>query len=112
MKTSIQTAPHSRWQSVCDAWALTDSDDLSVKQEAMPPGTCETPHFHRVARQFFYVLSGVLTMKIGDKSHNLTSNEGLEIPPGQLHQARNDSADPVSFLVISAPSTAQDRIEP
>lgn len=112
MKTSIQTAPHSRWQSVCDAWSLVENDALSVKQEAMPPGSCETPHFHQTARQFFYVLSGVLTMEMGDTTYELTSNEGLEIPPGQLHQARNDSTEPVSFLVISAPSTAQDRIEP
>ena len=77
----------------------------------MPPKTSERRHFHSKARQFFYVLSGSLTMELDGVTHCLFARSGIEIPPGANHQARNDGANDVYFLVISTPTTRGDRTD-
>jgi len=76
----------------------------------MPTGAREQRHRHAKARQFFYVLEGQLTMEIDGGFHLLRAGEGIEIAPGQRHQAINDSAADVRFLVISSPPAHGDRI--
>jgi len=39
----------------------------------------------------------------------LMRHEGIEIPPHQPHQMRNDSQEDVEFLVISQPNSRGDR---
>jgi mannose-6-phosphate isomerase-like protein (cupin superfamily) len=82
-----------------------------VIEEQMPPGAAETLHHHVHARQFFYVLSGELTLVVDGRPYTLTPNEGLEIAPGEVHQAVNRSAEPVRFLLTSQPPSHDDRIE-
>lgn len=110
-KVSRQTAEHYAWGAGCDGWHLVRQPDMSVIHERMPPGTTETRHFHRRIRQFFRVLSGELTLEVEREPHSLGAGDGLEIAPGQVHQARNDSAGPVEFLVISNGASRTDRVE-
>lgn len=104
------TAPHYRWGDGCDGWRLLDGADLSVIEEAMPPGTAEVPHRHGQARQLFYVLTGALEIEMGGVAHRLAAGDGLHVPPQESHQVRNSSDGPVRFLVISAPTTRGDRL--
>jgi mannose-6-phosphate isomerase-like protein (cupin superfamily) len=71
----------------------------------MPAGTSEVRHFHAKARQFFFVLSGKVTLEIGGSRDDLGQYEGAEVPPGVPHQIFNNSEAEVEFLVISQPST-------
>lgn len=77
----------------------------------MPAGTSEVRHHHTNARQFFYVLRGTLTVKMQGQMLEIEPGAGLEIPPGLAHLARNFAAEPVRFLVISAPTARGDRVE-
>ena len=106
---SIACAEHYVWGDVCDGWHLLKDPSLSVIQERVPPGASETKHFHSTARQFFYVLAGVATLEFDDRSMELKAGEGCEIPPMVGHRFANRSAEEVSFLVISSPSTLGDR---
>ena len=106
---SIADAPHYTWGDGCDGWHLVRTPALSVIQERMPPHTSETPHRHAHARQFFYVLSGSLTIRLPGVTHHLTAGSGLEVPPGVAHVAINDSDAAVEFLVTSAPPSHGDR---
>lgn len=108
---SKTNAEHYIWGSDCDGWHLVKGRDLSVIYERMPQGTAETRHYHARARQFFFVLSGRLTIERDGVRHDIAAGHGLELPPGQRHQAVNTSAADVEFLVISAPTTRGDRIE-
>ncbi len=108
---SRDNAAHYVWGTGCDGWHLVRSRNLSVIQERMPPGTSEIRHRHERARQFFYVLSGVLTIECDDRSHRLEAGNGLEVRPGTWHQARNESGSEVDFLVISQPPSHGDRRE-
>lgn len=114
---SIASAEHYTWSElpgeargeVCDGWHLLRESNLSVIEERMPPRTQEQRHLHSRSRQFFYVLQGELTMELAGTHHQLTAGQGLEIPPGQPHQALNKSDKDVRFLVISQPPSHGDR---
>jgi quercetin dioxygenase-like cupin family protein len=95
---STETAEHYGWGEVCDGWRLVRTPELSVIEERMPPGASEQRHRHEFARQFFYVLAG-----------ELTTGVGLEIAPGQAHQAMNRGGADVRFLVVSQPPSHGDR---
>jgi quercetin dioxygenase-like cupin family protein len=108
------TATHYKWGgaegNACDGWHLVRTPELSIIEEAMPPGTSETRHHHRYARQFFYVIEGELTMEIEQQHIVLRAGEGVEIEPGDAHQALNRSASITRFLVTSQPPSHGDRI--
>jgi mannose-6-phosphate isomerase-like protein (cupin superfamily) len=112
---SRENAEHYKWGGAagtyCDGWYLVQTPELNVIEEAMPPGTSETRHHHVKARQFFYVLEGVLTVDIEHHDFVLHAGEGIEIAPGQSHQAINRSGGIARMLVTSQPPSHGDRIE-
>ena len=89
---------------------LVKTQELSIIQELMPPGTSETRHCHERAQQYFYVLEGELTLDIEHRLFVLTPGDGIEVLPGQQHQAMNKSARPVRMTVTSQPPSHGDRI--
>jgi mannose-6-phosphate isomerase-like protein (cupin superfamily) len=111
---SIKSAEHYKWGGPqgtdCDGWHLVKTPELSVIEELMPPDTSELRHFHAHARQFFFVLEGELTLEVEHHDFLLHPGEGLEISPGQQHQAMNRSTQSVRMLVTSQPPSHGDRI--
>jgi mannose-6-phosphate isomerase-like protein (cupin superfamily) len=108
--SDTSTAEHYTWGGVCDGWHLLKDPSLSVIQERVPPSAGETPHFHVGARQFFYVISGIATMEVEGRTVTFGPNQGLYVAPNTIHRFVNQSNADVVFLVISAPSTIDDRI--
>ncbi len=106
-----EKAEHYVWGGTNDGWHLVKQPGLSVIEERLAPQAAEVRHYHREARQFFYVLSGQLTMEVAGKTHRLEQGEGIEIPPGTPHQAQNRSMAPVMILVVSSPKSHGDRVE-
>ncbi|MEJ8548871.1 cupin domain-containing protein [Brevibacillus borstelensis] len=110
MKISKHSAEHYVWGQNCDGWHLVKGKDLSVIHERMPANTSEVKHYHQKSRQFFFVLSGAATMIIGDEEVAINQQEGIEIPPLIPHQMFNKSNEEIEFLVISQPTSKDDRI--
>lgn len=108
---SKRTARSFTWREVCEGWALLDVSGLHLLQERMPPGTSEINHLHRLTRQFYFVLQGTATVQVGRSRASVARGAGIEIPPGTPHQIRNDSAEPLEFLVISTQPPRGDRID-
>lgn len=108
---STATAPHYQWGEGCDGWHLVRTETLSVIEERMPPKASELRHLHRRAHQFFYVLSGELTLEIAGEEHLLRASEGIEVSPGLAHQAFNRSKQDICFIVTSQPPSHGDRID-
>ncbi len=104
------TAERYVWGGTCDGWHLVRATALSVIEERMPPGAREVRHRHAHSRQFFYVLSGTLTIEVEGTTHQLGVRAGIELPPGTAHQAINESDADVEFLVVSTPPSHGDRI--
>lgn len=98
------------WGNNCSSWVLNDDTQLSIKQELMPPGTKEQLHFHERATQFFYVLKGKATFFCEDKTFDVDANEGLSVQVNQKHFIANEGNETLEFLVISQPTTTNDRI--
>jgi mannose-6-phosphate isomerase-like protein (cupin superfamily) len=109
-----KSAEHYKWGGPqgtdCDGWHLVKTPELSVIEEFMPPGTSEVRHSHAHVRQFFFVLEGEFTLEVGSHDFVLQAGEGLEVSPGQPHQAINRSARFVRILVTSQPPSHVDRI--
>lgn len=109
MKISKGNSEHYVWGDGCDGWRLVKDPSLSVIHERMPGGTEEVRHYHQAARQFFFVLTGRLTIEMNGEHYELGPQEGLEIPPLAPHQTFNQTNADSEFLVISQPATRGDR---
>lgn len=108
---STATAEHYVWAAACDGWHLVKrAGEMSVIQERMPPHTSEARHYHRDARQFFFVLRGIATMDVGERTEVLLADHGIEVAPGVAHQIRNESDAPLEFLLVSVPPSHGDRV--
>jgi mannose-6-phosphate isomerase-like protein (cupin superfamily) len=103
------SAPHNTWGNNCDSWVLADTTGLSVKEERMPPGTKEQLHFHKQAQQYFYILKGTATFFFNDERDTISASTGILIAPGTKHYIANETTHELEFLVISQPSTNNDR---
>ncbi|MGG5210718.1 cupin domain-containing protein [Chryseobacterium sp. MIQD13] len=108
---SKENSEHYIWGNSCDSWILNDSANLSVKQEKMPAGTAEKLHLHERAEQVFYILKGEAVLYINNKKFVVKSGESISIQPKSEHFISNESHEELEFLVISSPSTHNDRIE-
>jgi mannose-6-phosphate isomerase-like protein (cupin superfamily) len=106
-----QPLKHYIWGEKCDGWNLVDQPELSVKQERMPPHTAEAEHYHRKARQFFYILSGTAIFETAEGRIEVTIGQGLEIAQGIKHRIKNESEVELIFLLCSQPTTVNDRYE-
>jgi mannose-6-phosphate isomerase-like protein (cupin superfamily) len=107
---SKMNAEHYIWGDRCDGWRLVNHADRTIIHEKMPPGTSEARHYHNKAAQFFFIISGVMIIEIDGTDHQLQPHEGIEVPPLAAHQVFNKSAHDLEFLVISTPSTRNDRV--
>ena len=112
---STANAEHYKWggsdNDACDGWYLVRTPELNIIEELMPPGASEARHHHNRARQFFFVLEGELTIEIEHHDFVLHAGEGIEIAPGQQHQAMNRSTEPLRIVVTSQPPSHDDRID-
>jgi mannose-6-phosphate isomerase-like protein (cupin superfamily) len=106
---STKNTEHYVWGENCDGWHLLKNSNLHVIQESVPPGKSEQRHFHSVAQQFFFILTGQAVMELAGRDYPLSAGEGIHIPAGKPHQFKNPYNDSVEFLVISNPTTRGDR---
>jgi mannose-6-phosphate isomerase-like protein (cupin superfamily) len=96
----------------CDGWRLAKAPDLSFIEELTAAETSEVRHAHVHARQFFYVLEGELTLEVEHHLFLLRPGEGIEISPGQQHQALNRGTSLVRTIFTSQPPSHGDRPSP
>ncbi len=109
--SALRPLKHYVWGEGCDGWNLVDKPELSVKQERMPPHTAEAEHYHRAARQFFFILEGTAVFETAEGRVKVGQREGFEIAPGIKHRILNESEVDLVFVLCSQPSTAGDRVE-
>lgn len=103
------TAEHYLWGANCDSWVLADTAGLSVKQESMPGGAREKLHLHTNAQQFFFVLSWSAIFYVGNNKIIVAEQKGILIKHRTKHYIANETDKKIDFLVISQPTTNNDR---
>jgi mannose-6-phosphate isomerase-like protein (cupin superfamily) len=62
------------------------------------------PPRHERLHDMFYVLDGVLTMRLGDDTRELGPGTFVCVPPGVTHTFSNTSDAPVRFLNFNTPA--------
>lgn len=75
----------------------------------MPSWTKEKLHFHSNAQQFFFILKGMATFYVAERTESIGENQGILIDPKTEHYIANESETVLEFLVISQPTTSADR---
>ncbi len=100
-----------QWADGCLGWHYLNDQRLGIIREEMSLNTSETPHYHNIAQQFFYILKGLAEFNIEGQCVVLHVGEGIHISPGQRHSIKNNSKESLEFLVISEPHAHGDRIQ-
>lgn len=107
---SKDNAEHYIWAGKCDGWHLVKSSELSIIQERVPSGCSELRHYHQLAQQFFFVLSGIARLEVDGEIHCLESGQGRHVPAGVSHKLANDGKNDLNFIVVSVPMAHGDRV--
>ena len=101
MVISTASAEHYLWGDECDGWHLVKRPTLSVIQERVPAGRGELCHYHSVAEQFFFILSGCALLEVEGVEYRLSAYLGQHVARGQVHCLRNGGEQVLEFLVTS-----------
>jgi uncharacterized cupin superfamily protein len=74
----------------------------------IPPGEAIPEHDEtgRDQEELFYVLSGSPTFVIESEEHRAPSGTFARVDPDRRRTVRNDSSEPCSVLIVSAPTTS------
>jgi mannose-6-phosphate isomerase-like protein (cupin superfamily) len=67
------------------------------------PGLSSDPHFHKEREESYYFISGSGIAIVGDQEHSITPGTLIYASPLEKHQFVNNGADPLRYLVITAP---------
>jgi quercetin dioxygenase-like cupin family protein len=93
-------------------WALVrrslDCQALGVNVVEIPPGE-SIPEHDETARdqeELFYVISGAATLVIDGQEHPAPAGTFARLDPPRRRTVRNEVSQPVSVLIISAPTTS------
>ena len=83
----------------------TTGGSLFMSETTLAPGfPGPPPHTHQRLHDMFYVLEGVLTMRLGEATHEVAAGGFVCVPPGIVHTFRNAGTAPVRFLNMNTPS--------
>jgi mannose-6-phosphate isomerase-like protein (cupin superfamily) len=80
------------------------TDQHSVAYVIIPPGKSSIRHYHPVAEESYYILSGRALMELGEEKQSLEPGQIVLIPPGLLHEIHSEGPGDLEFLAISAPA--------
>lgn len=77
---------------------------LEVLRGLLAPGEVSDaePSTHE-ALECTYVVTGTLTVEVGDASYDVKAGEAVTIGPGQPHRYVNHTTDPVEFILAATP---------
>jgi quercetin dioxygenase-like cupin family protein len=62
------------------------------------------PHTHERLHDMFYVLEGVLTIRVGEETREVPAGTFVCVSPGVVHSFSNPGNSPVRFLNFNTPS--------
>ncbi len=80
----------------------------SFSHVVISPGGCSRPHYHPVAEESYYILSGEGRMLVNGVEHKLLPGDALLIHTLEIHQIFNDSDKELEFIAVCAPAWTPD----
>lgn len=70
----------------------------------LKPSQSSDPHFHKEREESYYFLSGTGIAEVGEKTVEVQKGDLIHAMPGEKHQFKSSSSDPLEYLIITAPS--------
>ena len=83
------------------------SSQIGVAMEILSPGKQANPaHFHMLEEEHVFILEGKLTLRLGDKSYELSAGHYICFPAGQKvgHALINNTTEPCRYLILGNPN--------
>jgi mannose-6-phosphate isomerase-like protein (cupin superfamily) len=81
------------------------NDSFYLGEALVEPGfPGPPPHIHEHLHDMFYVLDGMLTMRLGEETIELPTGSFVCVPPGVVHTFSNPGETPVCFLNFNTPA--------
>lgn len=88
--------------------AAGGSQAHSLAQIVIPPGKASLKHYHPVAEESYYILSGSARMEVDGQSTTLGHGDAVAIAPPSVHQIFNVGEVDLVFLAVCAPAWTPD----
>src|SRR5207244_11196485 len=86
-------------ETVIKAGGEETGGSFFLSETTIAPGFPGPPlHRHQHLHDMFYVLDGVLTVRLGEETHGVGPGTFVCVPPGTPHTFSNRSERPVRFL--------------
>jgi gentisate 1,2-dioxygenase len=82
-----------RWRRPC-SWALGYVDHLLL------PGSATTPQTHQDIGEFYYVMNGEGTVKVGSETAPIKSGDAVPIMLNQAKSFENTGSAPLELLIV------------
>lgn len=76
----------------------------SFSHVVIPAGCSSRPHYHPVAEETYYILSGEGRMRVDDRELRLLPGDALLIHTLEVHQIFNDTDTELEFIAVCAPA--------
>ena len=70
----------------------------------VPPGGGPPPHIHDREDETFYLLQGILTVRVGDQTFDASQGDCAHLPRGIVHSFRNTGKENLKMLVTATPA--------
>jgi quercetin dioxygenase-like cupin family protein len=81
-------------------------DEYTLIEVEVAPGGGNAPHYHKTYAEHFEVLEGVLEVTVDGETLALRRGEKAVAPKNILHNFRNPSGEPTTFLVELRPGSS------
>ncbi len=87
------------------ATGANTAESFFLSETTIAPGfPGPPPHRHERLHDMFYVLDGVLTVRVGEETHQLPAGAFVCVPPGVTHTFSNTGEQPARFLNFNTPA--------
>ena len=81
--------------------ALGGTTAHSFGHVVIPPGCSSRPHYHPVAEETYYILSGKARMVVNGEDHWLSPGDAVLIMPPEQHQIFSTGSVDLEFIVVN-----------
>ncbi len=99
-QTPFTTKDGSTIRSILDR-TNAPVQNQSLAEATVPVGQPTERHYHQLSEEFYFILEGQGTLEIGGEIREVTSGDGILIPPGAWHQIT--ASQTLRFLCCCAP---------
>jgi mannose-6-phosphate isomerase-like protein (cupin superfamily) len=84
--------------------AWTPARHQSLAEATLEPGGETAEHYHPVAEEIYYFVSGEGRMRLGDNESEIATGDCVVIPPGTPHKLWNTGSGKLVLLCCCAPA--------